>query len=58
MTEQFRTIPYDADALCESCGDVGAYDFYGDYYCPACLSTAIEERKEEMEEVKYDIDND
>ena len=58
MTEQFRTIPYDATAECCSCGAVGAYDFMGDFYCPVCAEEMLEEKREEMEDAEYDTDND
>lgn len=31
-----RNIPFDANAKCESCGVLGAYDFMGDELCHKC----------------------
>jgi ribosomal protein L37E len=33
-----RTVPFDKDAICDSCGKKGAYDFMGDCYCSDCYS--------------------
>jgi hypothetical protein len=32
-----RDVPFDKDEECDLCGEIGAYDFMGDYVCPACL---------------------
>jgi len=38
-----RTVPFDEDAVCDICGEKGAYDFIGDFLCPECVDKAIEE---------------
>jgi uncharacterized Zn ribbon protein len=45
-----REIPFEEDAICEECGDRGAYDFMGDYYCAMCLKEAIEDYEENLED--------
>lgn len=32
-----RDVPFKADAICDSCGRPGAFDFMGDYICTACM---------------------
>ncbi len=32
-----RDIPYDPELICDLCGKKGAFDFMGDYICPACF---------------------
>ena len=34
-----RSVPYDPDVKCDQCGEKGAFDFMGDYYCDDCLTT-------------------
>jgi len=42
-----RDVPYDTHAVCDTCGNVGAFDFMGDYICAECLEeTDIEEEDE------------
>lgn len=31
-----REIPFDKNAVCDSCGALGAFDYMGDYICPEC----------------------
>lgn len=38
-----RDVPFDDEAKCDSCGQLGAYDFMGDYLCPNCAEKAIGE---------------
>jgi len=38
-----RDIPYDPELQCDNCDEIGAYDFMGDYFCPACIDFHIEE---------------
>jgi len=38
-----RTVPFDSEAICDECGEKGAYDFMGDYLCPECYPKYIEE---------------
>ena len=46
MTE--RVFPYDPLETCDECGQLGAFDFYGDYYCTNCLREFnLEEEDEE-----------
>jgi uncharacterized Zn ribbon protein len=33
-----REVPYDKNAPCDECGEKGAYDFMGDYYCANCIT--------------------
>jgi len=40
-----REVPFDKDASCDRCGNVGAWDFMGDYYCDEC----VEELEEDNE---------
>lgn len=32
-----REVPWAEDAHCDVCGQLGAYDFMGDYVCGKCL---------------------
>jgi hypothetical protein len=32
-----KTIPFDEHAVCDTCGQIGAFDFMGDYICQECL---------------------
>ena len=32
-----REVPYDPLAICDMCGDIGAYDFQGDQLCNKCI---------------------
>lgn len=34
-----RTVPFDAEAVCDKCGKLGAFDVIGDNYCAECLAT-------------------
>lgn len=36
-----RDVPFKVDAICDGCGAKGAYDFMGDYACPACAEKDI-----------------
>jgi len=31
-----RDVPFDDDDVCDSCGQVGVFDFMGDSLCPEC----------------------
>lgn len=35
-----RTVQWDADEKCDACGQLGAYDFMGDYICDKCIEKA------------------
>lgn len=35
--------PYDPDAICDVCGQKGAFDFYGDFICGNCLKEEAED---------------
>lgn len=47
-----RTVPFDPKQKCDTCDHLGAYDFYGDYVCEACLAWA--QAQENTEEDFYD----
>jgi len=32
-----REFEFDAEAVCDNCGEEGAFDIYGDYYCSDCM---------------------
>lgn len=36
-----RTVPFEEDAICDSCGQTGAFDFMGDYYCAECTKSLV-----------------
>ena len=38
-----KELEYDPDLTCEICGAEGAYDVYGDYICPKCMSKEWED---------------
>lgn len=38
-----RRFEFEQDAICESCGAIGAWDFYGDILCNACVDLDEEE---------------
>ena len=38
-----RTIPFDKQAECDVCHRLGAYDFMGDFVCPACYDKDVDE---------------
>lgn len=42
-----REVPYDTHAVCDTCGNVGAFDMMGDYYCEECLTEALDEEEDE-----------
>ena len=44
-----RDIPYDETAICDICGNEGAFDFMGDFICVECASKAIERKKKSVE---------
>jgi hypothetical protein len=33
-----RTVPYKHDRNCDGCGELGAFDFMGDYICNECFA--------------------
>ena len=35
-----REAPYDKHKECDNCGEMGAHDFMGDYFCDKCVSHA------------------
>lgn len=47
-----REVPYDPLAICDMCGDIGAYDFQGDQLCNKCI------REIDDDYSKKQIDND
>jgi uncharacterized membrane protein len=36
-----RDVPFDEDAICDICGDKGAFDFMGDLICPKCSEAEL-----------------
>ena len=42
-----RDIPFDPKAICDICGNKGAFDFMGDLICPECLAEDKEEEEED-----------
>lgn len=32
-----KDVPFEADNICDECGALGAFDFYGDCLCPKCV---------------------
>lgn len=38
-----KEVPYDLEAICDTCGHKGAFDLYGDYMCHDCLSSEDDE---------------
>lgn len=40
-----RDVPFDDDEICDGCGALGAYDFYGDYFCQKCTDRIFTERE-------------
>lgn len=35
-----REVPFDENAKCDVCGQLGAFDFMGDLICPKCAEEA------------------
>ena len=52
-----RTVPFELDLVCDNCGAMGAYDFMGDYLCPAC-TLGISETPDEYDYVQDDLNFD
>jgi hypothetical protein len=38
-----REIPFEGDAVCDSCGAIGAFDVMGDYFCEQCMKDFTQE---------------
>lgn len=38
-----RDVPWDKEAVCDNCGEVGAFDFMGDYFCDRCAAEGYDE---------------
>ena len=38
-----REIPFSSNEICDICGQKGVYDFMGDYLCPACAKSEIQD---------------
>ena len=45
-----RNYPYDRSAICDGCGEKGAYDIMGDLFCSECLP-GEEDPPDDMEPV-------
>ena len=41
-----RTVPFEPDAICDTCGAVGAYDVMSDYYCEDCIKAELDDNEE------------
>jgi hypothetical protein len=41
-----REVDFCIDKQCDICGEVGAWDFYGDYICPDCWEKFKEDSDE------------
>jgi len=58
-----RDIEYDDKAICDGCGHKGAFDFMGDLYCSACISSdkdgnvVIKPKKESKMPTKKELGN-
>jgi hypothetical protein len=35
-----REFPFEAEAKCDGCGAIGAWDIYGDLLCDKCIESA------------------
>lgn len=46
-----RFFEFDDDAICDVCGEKGAYDVYGDYFCDNCLLEM--EREDDFDEEEW-----
>jgi len=44
-----RIIPFEEDAICDFCGNKGAFDFFGDYACPECAAIMFSGNEEQYE---------
>lgn len=45
-----REVPFKPDAVCDECGEKGAYDFMGDCFCQECL----DRDREQFEKIRLD----
>ena len=41
-------VPYDREAICDTCGEAGAYDFLGDCLCPECTKKYLVDEEDEQ----------
>ncbi len=45
-----KEVPFKTNKVCDECGAQGAYDFYGDCYCPACVEKFEREEQERADQ--------
>ena len=45
-----RDVPFKENAICDECGNPGAYDFMGDLICGNCFSRMQAEYNREAQE--------
>ena len=51
-----RDVPFDAYAPCDSCGQLGAWDFMGDLICQGCLDKTNPEASDfEENQLKFQV---
>lgn len=56
-----REVPYDPKLKCDNCGNVGAFDFMGDYFCDVCaynITYVLEEDSGSRETDNFNDDYD
>ena len=53
-----REAPYDKHKKCDNCGDRGAQDFMGDYFCDKCVSyfDSDDAHVKEVERLQKELD--
>ena len=42
-----REIPFNKNEICDVCGQRGVYDFMGDYLCPACAKSELQDEADD-----------
>jgi hypothetical protein len=45
-----RDVPFDEFAVCDGCGEIGAFDFMGDFFCSKCITEGQVVERDEYEE--------
>lgn len=48
-----RTIPFDEHAVCDICGEQGAFDYMGDCICSRCIEPLVPLEKSFTKNVKF-----
>ena len=51
-----KLVLWHLKAICDGCGNTGAYDFYGDYFCDLCSSPEVDSYGDQLDD--YEIDED